>query len=47
MGALDLMVKQGKALYVGISNYHPKEAEKAFKILKELRNPLFDSSTKI
>ena len=39
MGALDLMVKQGKALYVGISNYHPKEAEKAFKILKELGTP--------
>jgi len=39
MGALDLIVKQGKALYVGISNYHPKEAEKAFKILKELGTP--------
>ena len=39
MGALDLMVKQGKALYVGISNYHPKEAEKAFKILKNLGTP--------
>ena len=39
MGALDLIVKQGKALYVGISNYHPKEAEKAFKILKNLGTP--------
>lgn len=39
MGALDLMVKQGKALYVGISNYRPKEAEKAFKILKDLGTP--------
>lgn len=28
MGALDLMVRQGKALYVGISNYGPKEAKK-------------------
>ncbi|WP_088322809.1 aldo/keto reductase [Polaribacter tangerinus] len=39
MGALDLIVKQGKALYVGISNYQPKEAEKAFKILKKLGTP--------
>ena len=39
MGALDLMVRQGKALYVGISNYQPKEAEKAFKILKDLGTP--------
>jgi len=36
MGALDLMVKQGKALYVGLSNYQPSEAEKAFEILKHL-----------
>lgn len=36
MGALDLMVRQGKALYVGISNYHPKEAAAAIKILKDL-----------
>ncbi|WP_255650984.1 L-glyceraldehyde 3-phosphate reductase [Cesiribacter sp. SM1] len=39
MGTLDLMVRQGKALYVGISNYHPEEAAKAFKILKELGTP--------
>jgi len=39
MGALDLIVKQGKALYVGISNYQPKEAKKAFKILKDLGTP--------
>ena len=39
MGALDLMVKQGKALYVGISNYRPKEGAKAFKILKDLGTP--------
>lgn len=39
MGALDLMVKQGKALYVGLSNYKPKEAKKAFEILKELGTP--------
>ncbi len=39
MGALDLMVRQGKALYVGISSYHPVEASKAIKILKELGTP--------
>lgn len=39
MGALDLMVKQGKALYVGISNYQPERAAEAFKILKELGTP--------
>ena len=39
MGTLDLMVRQGKALYVGISNYHPKEAAEAFRILKELGTP--------
>jgi L-glyceraldehyde 3-phosphate reductase len=39
MGTLDLMVRQGKALYVGLSNYQPKEAEKAFKILKDLGTP--------
>tara|TARA_B100000795_G_scaffold258449_1_gene232529 strand:+ start:2511 stop:3506 length:996 start_codon:yes stop_codon:yes gene_type:complete len=39
MGALDLMVRQGKALYVGISNYQPKEAKRAFKILKDLGTP--------
>ena len=39
MGALDLMVRQGKALYVGLSNYQPKEAEKAFTILKNLGTP--------
>ncbi len=39
MGTLDLLVRQGKALYVGISNYKPKEAEEAFKILKKLGTP--------
>jgi L-glyceraldehyde 3-phosphate reductase len=39
MNSLDLIVRQGKALYVGISNYQPKEAEKAFKILKDLGTP--------
>ena len=39
MGALDLMVRQGKALYVGLSNYQPERAEKAFQILKDLGTP--------
>lgn len=39
MAALDLIVRQGKALYVGISNYKPKEAKQAFKILKDLGTP--------
>lgn len=39
MGALDLIVRQGKALYVGISSYQPEEAAKAFKILKQLGTP--------
>lgn len=39
MSALDQMVKQGKALYVGISNYRPKEAEQAIKLLKQMGSP--------
>jgi len=36
MSALQQIVQQGKALYVGISNYKPDEAEKAFTILKSM-----------
>lgn len=39
MMALDLIVRQGKALYAGISNYPAKKAAKAFKILKKLGTP--------
>lgn len=39
MGTLDLMVRQGKALYVGISSYLPDETEKAIGILKQLGTP--------
>ena len=39
MGTLDLMVRQGKALYVGISSYYPDEAARALKILRELGTP--------
>ncbi|WP_077619667.1 L-glyceraldehyde 3-phosphate reductase [Bacillus sinesaloumensis] len=40
MGALDHIVKQGKALYVGISNYNPEQTKEAVRILKELGTPL-------
>ena len=40
MAALDLIVKQGKALYAGISSYRPEEAKKAADILKALGTPL-------
>ena len=39
MSALDLVVRQGKALYAGISNYSADQTEKASKILKELGTP--------
>lgn len=39
MGALTDIVKQGKALYIGLSNYHPKELKEASKILKENGTP--------
>lgn len=39
MAALDLIVRQGKALYVGISNYSAAETEKAVKMLRELGTP--------
>lgn len=39
MSALDLIVRQGKALYVGISNYRNEEAAKAISILKGLGTP--------
>ena len=40
MGALSDIVRQGKALYVGISNYYKEEeAEKAIQILRENKTP--------
>lgn len=39
MRTLDLLVRQGKALYVGISNYNADDAKKAITILKELGTP--------
>lgn len=40
MGALSDIVRQGKALYVGISNYKSEETKKATAILKENGTPL-------
>jgi L-glyceraldehyde 3-phosphate reductase len=40
MGALDSAVRQGKALYAGISSYSPQHAEEALRILRELGTPL-------
>ena len=40
MGALDHIVRQGKALYVGISQYKPEEAARAATILREMGTPL-------
>jgi L-glyceraldehyde 3-phosphate reductase len=39
MGALDLIVRQGKALYVGISSYSASETEAAIAVLKLLGTP--------
>ncbi len=39
MLALDSAVRQGKALYVGISNYRYEDTKEAYKILKELKTP--------
>ncbi|MBL7825812.1 MAG: L-glyceraldehyde 3-phosphate reductase [Saprospiraceae bacterium] len=40
MGALDHIVRQGKALYVGISQYKPEETARAVEILRKLGTPL-------
>lgn len=39
MEALSDIVRSGKALYVGLSNYRPKETREAAKILKENHTP--------
>lgn len=39
MSALDQAVRQGKALYAGISNYQPAQARQAAAILRELGTP--------
>jgi L-glyceraldehyde 3-phosphate reductase len=39
MGALDAAVRQGKALYVGISSYPPELTRRAATLLRELGTP--------
>jgi len=39
MAALDQIVRNGKALYVGVSNYKPGEMRKALDILESLGTP--------
>jgi L-glyceraldehyde 3-phosphate reductase len=40
MGALDAAVRQGKALYVGISSYSDERTTQAIEILRQLGTPL-------
>ncbi|QKS70469.1 L-glyceraldehyde 3-phosphate reductase [Paenalkalicoccus suaedae] len=40
MGALDQMVKQGKALYVGVSSYDAEQTKRAVEILHDLGTPM-------
>jgi aryl-alcohol dehydrogenase-like predicted oxidoreductase len=40
MGALDRVVRQGKALYAGISSYSAAKAREAAAILRKLGTPL-------
>lgn len=37
--ALDLFVKQGKALYIGISNYNAEQTEEITKVFNDLKTP--------
>jgi L-glyceraldehyde 3-phosphate reductase len=39
MGALDHVVRQGKALYAGISSYTPEQTRQAVRILREMGTP--------
>ncbi len=43
MGALDAAVRQGKALYAGISSYSPERTAEAASILRDLGTPLLIS----
>ena len=39
MGALDFIVRSGRALYAGLSNYDPEQTRQAARILRELGTP--------
>ena len=41
MGALDHLVRMGRALYVGISSYSPEDTRRAAGLLRELGTPCF------
>lgn len=46
MHALDVLVKQGKALYIGLSRYSAEETIKAQEILKKLGTPVLIHQSK-
>ena len=46
MCALDQIVKSGKALYVGLSNYNPTQLKAAVAILRELKTPFVINQNK-
>ena len=39
MAALDQIVRSGKALYVGVSNYNREQTQEAYRILQEQKTP--------
>ena len=39
MSALDFIVRSGRALYVGLSNYRPEQTREAARLLRELGTP--------
>lgn len=47
MGALDQIVRSGKALYVGISNYSAEQARVAIRTLREMGTPHADPSAEV
>jgi L-glyceraldehyde 3-phosphate reductase len=44
--ALDQAVRQGKALYAGISSYNSEQTKQAYAIMKELRTPFIINQVK-
>ena len=47
MGALSDIVRQGKALYVGLSNYNAQQTREAAEILKQNGTPLLIHSVSL
>lgn len=46
MQALDYIVRSGRAMYAGISNYNPEQTKEAISILKDLGTPCLIHQTK-